>query len=86
MNVIWKIDYRKIIVTCECGWMHELDKEDLEDYINLTCRHCGRLITAGIDIGIYPAESNPKRGLINQQSETDEVTAYDLDQWAKESE
>jgi len=32
------------------------------------------------------AELDISSGLINQQSETDEVGAWELDQWAKESE
>jgi hypothetical protein len=31
-------------------------------------------------------DSNPNSGLINQQSEVDEVGAWELDEWAKESE
>jgi coenzyme F420-reducing hydrogenase beta subunit len=59
MKAKWNIDRYKIIVECECGTSHEFDKQDLDDYINLTCHNCGRMISAGIDISISPEESNP---------------------------
>ncbi|MGC9385010.1 MAG: hypothetical protein ACP5D6_10460 [Kosmotogaceae bacterium] len=76
----WKIDYRKILVTCECGQIHEFDKHDLENYINRTCGLCGRLISAGVDIMISPPESNPMT-----QSEYDlrKLNPYDLNDVAK---
>lgn len=57
--VNWEIDYRKILVTCGCGWVHEFDKQDLDGFINLTCGHCGRMISIGLDIMISPPEQNP---------------------------
>jgi RNase P subunit RPR2 len=55
----WGIVGTYIIVTCECGKVLSFDKQDLDDYINLTCHNCGRMISAGIDISISPEESNP---------------------------
>jgi hypothetical protein len=77
----WGIVGTYIIVTCECGKVLSFDKQDLDNFINRTCRHCGRLISAGIDITISPPRKND--GITQHEYDLRKANPYDLNDVAK---
>ena len=54
----WSIEQYKIVVECDCGAYYEIGKRDLEDCVHLTCKHCGRVISAHIGIEISSPETS----------------------------
>jgi hypothetical protein len=65
----------RVLTDKEVEAIAKMSEEDIIDLLNDTQ-----------PIRVDEAESNPDSGLINQQSETDEVGAWDLDEWSVESE